>query len=332
MKMKKFFYLAMLAIAPLAFTACGSDDNEGGGNGGGGTTPQQETKMKAPQFKDDAMKIEVTKAEAPVLKSVTDEEFAMTTLELTESGNYVIEITPTDEETTDGKSDFLFGTYDKLDATDKDATYKLENFGELTVISKKDGKVSAVLTVNENAITSSGAKKMRKAPSVFDFTGSIVVGQNASASVRFGNLCRTWSIQKSELTVKVDGKNVAYRGAGFDLHKIIKTLNSNGIEVEETAEYLKNPNKYVTGLMLTAAGSYIITYADGSCDYGTYNLNLSTNDFTYSWKDSSMGTSFENGKATLTWKDGAYVLTIDTNFSYKNKNYTSAASLWFVEK
>lgn len=328
MKMKKFFYLAMLAIAPLAFTACGSDNNEGGGNGGVGTTPQQETKMKAPQFQDDAMKITMTKVEAPIIKSALDEEFAMTTLELTESGNYVIEITPTDEETTDGKSDFLFGTYDKL----KDATYKLENFGELTVISKKDGKVSAVLTVNENAITSSGAKKMRKAPSVFDFTGSIVVGQNASASVRFGNLCRTWSIQKTELTVKVDGKNVAYRDAGFNLHEIIKTLNGKGIEVEETAEYLKNPNKYVTGLMLTAAGSYIITYADGSCDYGTYNLNLSTNDFTYSWKDSSMGTSFENGKATLTWKDGAYVLTIDTNFSYKNKNYTSSASLWFVEK
>lgn len=322
MKMKKFFYLAMLAIAPLAFTACGSD-----------TTPQQETKMKAPQFKDDAMKIEVTKAEAPVLKSVTDEEFAMTTLELTESGNYVIEITPTDEETTDGKSDFLFGTYDKLDATDKDATYKLENFGELTVISKKDGKVSAVLTVNENAITSSGAKKMRKAPSVFDFTGSIVVGQNASASVRFGNLCRTWSIQKTELTVKVDGKLVpAYHRPGFNLHEIIETLNRYDIEVKETSEYLKNPNKYVTGLMLTAAGSYIITYADGSCDYGTYNLNLSTNDFTYSWKDSSMGTSFENGKATLTWKDGAYVLSINTDFTYKNKSYTSEASLWFVEK
>lgn len=320
--MKKFFYLAMLAIAPLAFTACGSD-----------TTPQQETKMKAPQFKDDAMKIEVTKAEAPVLKSVTDEEFAMTTLELTESGNYVIEITPTDEETTDGKSDFLFGTYDKLDATDKDATYKLENFGELTVISKKDGKVSAVLTVNENAITSSGAKKMRKAPSVFDFTGSIVVGQNASASVRFGNLCRTWSIQKTELTVKVDGKLVpAYHRPGFNLHEIIETLNRYDIEVKETSEYLKNPNKYVTGLMLTAAGSYIITYADGSCDYGTYNLNLSTNDFTYSWKDSSMGTSFENGKATLTWKDGAYVLSINTDFTYKNKSYTSEASLWFVEK
>ena len=60
--MKKFFYLAMLAIAPLAFTACGSDDNESGGNGGGGTTPQQETKMKAPQFQDDAMKITMTKA------------------------------------------------------------------------------------------------------------------------------------------------------------------------------------------------------------------------------------------------------------------------------
>ena len=84
--------------------------------------------------------------------------------------------------------------------------------------------------------------------------------------------------------------------------------------------------------MLTAAGSYIITYADGSCDYGTYNLNLSTNDFTYSWKDSSMGTSFENGKAILTWKDGAYVLSINTGFTYKNKSYTSETSLWFVEK
>ena len=332
MKMKKFFYLAMLAIAPLAFTACGSDDNESGGNGGGGTTPQQETKMKAPQFQDDAMKITMTKVEAPIIKSALDEEFAMTTLELTESGNYVIEITPIKENSTDVKPEFITGTFEKAEATDKDETYKLENFGELTVINRNGNKITAQLSVNENAITSSGTKKMRKAPSVIDFIGSIVVGQNASASVRFGNLCRTWSIQKSELTVKVDGKNVAYRGAGFDLHKIIETLNGKGIEVEETAEYLKNPNKYVTGLMLTAAGSYIITYADGSCDYGTYNLNLSTNDFTYSWKDSSMGTSFENGKAILTWKDGAYVLSINTGFTYKNKSYTSETSLWFVEK
>ena len=291
--MKKIIsLLSLICVASLTFISCG-DDNNGGGS-------EVVANLPTPIYQDEAKKIKITSDDSRI-KSI----------EMTEAGDYIIEWKEAAPRNVrgvkyaDSNSTFTFGKF-----TIEGDLYKLAGFGLLDIFQNG-------LNIDLNITPEDGSE-------AYTLNGQEDNSGN-SPSLMTNNLCRTWKVETTQITVLYDGINVGYRNSGFDLYGIVTYLKGKGIKMNDNF----TEGKQVAKVYFTFAGTYCISYEDGSADYGTWSLN-DTN-FDYLWSAADMGNSLEEGKANISFEGNKLVLTIRAKFTYEGTTYDSTAKQWLVQ-
>ena len=141
----------------------------------------------------------------------------------------------------------------------------------------------------------------------------------------FTNLCRSWNIIKTRVSIVAEGVNAAAEwpnatsSAACDLNEIEKFAS----------DYYKITDKLPQGMNVTSVdisnrGTYNISFANKTEYVGEWTSALS-NGFNYSWKTDDMGFQLENGKAGFEFVvDGGVtycIMTLSAIIKDGNKNY-----------
>jgi len=262
--MKKYFYLiALMAIAPLAIS-CGGDD--GDDNGGGSST----VTLPAPAYKADATKINFS--DTPIVDARNIES-----LELTESGDYIVTYTPALASRGAAGKSYLTGSYTKGSGT---GTYVLSGF--TTVVIVKDVKTYVVHFKTDGD----------------DVEGTGTEAPTETESIATDNLCRTWTITKTELKLELkDAPAVGRVFSGtFNVNEVVEYANSNGASIEPPKESL-----IIKNLKFSKHKTYEINYESGRQDVGEWSwANVTTQTLKYNWDDpDAMGNEWESGRGSV---------------------------------
>lgn len=241
--------LALLAVGFMSYS-CSEDDDD---NDGGGTSSSSST-LETPAFESVSAKYEITNGGD------------IQSIELTESGNYVIvknDYIPDYDngifaKTRAGSSGVIYGKFIKI----SDTEFILEGFGSVVIEGDTDNAFSLQISENGKDPYVVGAEKI----------------EAESSDKMTKNLCRTWDIKKVHLKLYVEGKvrydvtkpASQYKELWKGLFDKIQQI-AGEYEDEEEDEYyedeeedysdiipLHNPEQ----IIFTKAGSYMITYED----------------------------------------------------------------------
>ena len=280
--MKKFFRLmAWLAIAPLALASCESDDGDGCASSSSDIT------LQTPPYKEQAAKFSIPSGVGCILNGKT---VTLTEVEFTESGNYLITYVdemyaPATRAAAESLEEYLTGKF----SIDSNGTYVLNGFAHI-------------------AVTVSGTKYSITISPV-DGSGSVDVDvvklDDVATSELTGYLCRTWTIENTRLRGTVgSGVNVARDFPGTcDINALIDYANDKGANIKDKVE----ANTVVDGITFTSAGTYLINYANGKKDVGTWKWTSQSTGMgmiSYSWNSDDMGTSLDSGRGTVEFTGG----------------------------
>jgi hypothetical protein len=273
MRLKKFFeakaFLMTVALALFAcgFTACSSDDDgDGDGGGSGPGTPT----LEAPAFESVSAKYEI------------EGDGSIKSIELTESGNYVIITDEYQSSYNDsyfahtragGTSGVIFGKFIKI----SDTEFILEGFGSIVIEGNTNSAFSLQISETGKEPYEVGAEKI----------------EAESSDIMTKALCRTWDIDKVSMTLYVFGRKMydrtlpasQYTELWEGLIAKIKEIESE-YEDEEDEEYYEEDDEYdemipkfnPEQIIFTKAGSYMTTYEDDQ-------LAIST----WTWTNSNQG-------------------------------------------
>lgn len=289
---KNLLLIALCFVASMTFVACGNDDD------GGSSTPAT-SKLPTPIYQDEATKIEITSIDTEI-KSI----------ELTETGTYIIEwrddVKPHVKgvKYSEANSGFTFGNF-----TIEGDLFKLIGFGILQIVENG-------VNVDLNITSEDGES--------YNLTGHETASGNQSSDLT-NNLCRSWKVEKTRLVVDYDGIKLAHERQDFDLYAFVTYLKGKGIKIKDDFAQ----GKKAVNVFFTFAGTYCITYEDGSVDYGTWSLSQST--FKYTWKGEEMGNSLEDGSATISFDNNKLLLTIKAKFTEDGTTYDTTVKQWLVQ-
>lgn len=224
MKKIRAFILALVAataaMAPLS--SCSSDDNDDNNNGGGNTELPKYAALAAQYIID-------------------DEQAAVRSIELTESGRYLVEMSPSysgaPKRAAGDDNGMYYGTY----TTGEDnMTFTLEGFGTLKL--NDDGTI----TITQD-----------KSGRTWKYRVTITKSKNLS-SVEL-RLCRTWTVKSIRWRIKEEGKAVCDITASTlpELYTKVKDLMDDEEKPhwDSTIDWAKEnqPQEYTftgTGLLL----------------------------------------------------------------------------------
>lgn len=280
--MKKFLVFA--ALAAMVITSCNQNKVDYGTNDG--PKPKIEKASKA----NYAKKIVVTGAPT--------EQLGITKFEATDGGRFCIEKNVVAK--ADNDVDYITGTYEFADGV-----YTLyvdgKKFGTVTI---KDGNIEFKLE-GEEPVTGKGEEEDK-------LPGSDVVD----------GLAQTWIIDKIDVSIVADGKNIGFNKPGCDLpaiaDEIIAQAKNLGVTVNIDKEQFKGMK--VTYLSLTSSGSLIIEFEDAKAIKAEVSgLDISTGKFHYDVQanngnqiiNASADCAFEPKSNTEAWLTVS--ITIDDN-------------------
>lgn len=125
----------------------------------------------------------------------------------------------------------------------------------------------------------------------------------------FTNLCRSWSIIKTRVSIVADAVNAA---AEWPNEKVSSPCDLNAIEAF-ASDYYKITDHLPQGMVITSVdisnrGTFNISFANKMEYVGDWGSTFS-NGFSYSWKTDDMGFQLEDGKAS-------FEFVTDSNVTY----------------
>ena len=293
--MKKFFYLmALLAVPALTFIACGDDDDD---NNNGNNTP---ITLVNPPYQDDAVKLDL---KIPTEVPLNGHNVRLKRLELTESGQYLLTYTEQEIVTSRTRGDdlieslqYLMGIFTK----NADGSFTLTGFGDIHIEMFGNG---ILLHIYPNG--QSGLDGIEVECTMLD---------PVPASELTSYLCRTWTIEKTQLRGVINGVSVGKEWSGkCNMNEVVEYAKGKGATITDNPK----PNTIINGVTFTYAGSYLIGYANGTYDVGTWrwtNQLTGYGSLNYAWDSPLMGSSMESGKATVSFVEGTKCkLTLEAN-------------------
>lgn len=294
--MKKTFFLMVITAITLATSSCSKDDDNN-------TTTPTENTLAAPQYKDDAVRLTLPENNL----SVGGKQASVSLIEMAESGTYLIVYQPKATRADDGTT-YMTGRYTK-----SDNAYNLTGFATVTV----NGKSGTTYNITVKTTDGNSTELSATAASEGVVSGTMT-----------DNICRTWKIENTRLSVKVEGISIGKDFPGTcDLNKLIDYAKERGIEINDKVEN----NSIVNGITFSRAGTFIISYQNGKNDVGRWRwVNQSAGTLSYGWDAPDMGNSLENGQATVSIADGKCKLTMGATINgYEvQADYTLAPSIY----
>lgn len=279
MKMKNSLLLMALAAMTLTLASCSKDDDNGNSN----DTPPAQT-IPAPQYKDDAVKLSLPDNSI----SVGGLRANVTTLELGEGGTYIVTYTPVATTRAADGTSYKTGKYTK-----SNDSYNLSGFATVTINGKSGSTYSIVVKTTDGVST--------------ELNATVAAGGVATGAMT-DNLCRTWTIENTRLTMEVEGITAGRDFPGTcDLNALIAYAKDRGMKINDDVE----ENSVVTGITFSRAGTFLISYRNGKNDVGRWNwASQASGTLSYSWDSPDMGNALENGAATVAFDGSKCKLTL----------------------
>lgn len=268
MKLKKLFWVMTVMALPLGFTACGSDDEED-------TTPYV---YQAPTHKNHAAKF-IVQGSSSVRSIVFGEggsaliHMAVSASGMTRSGS--------------AESEYLVGVYTK-DGNVYTITVDGTVWGTVEVIEAGNGACTLVITIRNRGTETLAAIK----------EAVTIVGTFAD------KLCRTWVPKKTRLTLtKPGGSTFAKQLGGCDFQEVKDYVEEQGCHIADDF----GSGYTVNSVFFTAWGTFAIAFKNGKNYVGDWkSVNEAAGRLSYTWKDETMGCSYENGQAGIDFMTGDY--------------------------
>lgn len=200
--------------------------------------------------------------------------------ELTESGMYVATLPGgTKAGPVSDIIDYFSGTYGV--AGDE---YHLANFGILKFANTSSGEVDLTY-------------------SVMGMTSTTTVKATLKKGAQNNDLFRSWTVDKTRVTFK-SGMTGGAEFSGCNFREIADFFIKNGYTVEDDIP----AGHKLSSVSITAAGSLLFVYSDGSVDLGT--CTVSGSNLNYRWNEEGMGFSFETGSASYAFENGKCILAL----------------------
>lgn len=212
----------------------------------GGNGPQ--AKIEKAKNADNAKKITIQKG--------TAKDKGIKEIEFTDGGLYIV----TREKTkADDNTEVIIGTY-----TLENLVYILQNFGSVSF----DGNGNVTIELQGGETVTATYQEEDKLPES-DFSNSIA---------------HTWRIDKVDISVVADGKNIGFVKDGCDLEQIGKEIinqaKSLGADVNVNLDQLKGYN--VKSLSFTSSNTFIVEFTGAPAFKANVSgINLNSYKFTY---------------------------------------------------
>ncbi len=299
-KTLNYLLMSLVAVAlSMGLVACSGDD-AGDVEGGG-------AQLETPTFETDAAKYEIQDASS-----------AYASIELTASGNYIIQKNGVDyaapakmlsekfapkpmtmfanQRTKSRASEYanvLYGKYTKL----ADGKYALEGFGVIEInYDAEDNAYSLEVTPDGGATETLTASKTH------------VIADGSLTN----NLCRTWNIAKFRTIVKVNGRT--YFDTTFktmeEFYRKAYEATGDGSFLEELEYMEQNPEEYLNPeqVVFTKSGTYMVWYSNGTLAVSFWRwYNENNGVLQYSWAD--VFEEDETGYCDIAFKSNQCVVT-----------------------
>lgn len=277
----------MISLVGLGFTACSKDD--------GGDDGKKETSLSTPAHENDAVKYNITSSNSDI-----------SSIEFTESGNYIIMMKRTSTYTSRAANEkkTVFGVKNNIGITrasnyidyygkytKNGDTYILENFGTVKVIKNGDIAVSLELTpTGRSSYTLTATAESRTI-------------NNSDMS---NKLCRTWRLDKIDTYYK-DKKTGKSEQTSVTLEQILQYDDDCGEEV-----------------IFTKAGTYMVKYHDGTLDIALWAwVNESTGKACYSWDGKITETNKAEDIINISFSGNQLIVVEewDDEYEYEKETY-----------
>lgn len=274
MKKSIFTLLVVALAAPMMFNSC---------KGGGGDDPTPTpSDLPVPPKAADAIKVVINPPATQPLKDYP------VSFEYTETGKAIVGFkSPTVLAGIPVKSEAGSEIYYITGSGSKSG-----NVYTITGPDSKTYKFEITQTVPQVQI-----KYMAPDGGSLDFMGKLQAV--VMTSQFFTNLCRSWKVLKTRVSIVAEGVNAAAEwpnatsSAACDLNEIEKFASQYYTITDKLPQGMS-----VTSVDISNRGTYNISFANGTEFVGEWSSALS-NGFNYSWKTGDMGFQLENGKATF---------------------------------
>lgn len=294
--MKKYLLsllpIFMVAICCQCLVSCGDGDDDE-------NVVNYATSLDTPKYESVSARFDVTSTDSDI-KSI----------ELTESGDYIItkstyysSYSISKAKRAKGTASFLakssissratfydnytvYGKYTKI----SDTEFLLDGWGKITITGSTDNALSITVTPNSgNTYTVPVAKHT----------------QNANSTLT-SQVCRTWTIT----SFKVEGKE--YSASEFS--KVINNIiRQKYAYIDDYIEYFDEFDLPTT-VIFTKAGTYMCIYGDGILDVGTWTWeNEQRGEMRYSWNYEDMYDEEDSGDINVNFRGNQLVMSETTH-------------------
>ena len=308
---KSIFTLLVVALAtPLLFNSC---------KGGGGDDPTPTpSDLPAPPKTADAIKVVINPPATQPVKAYP------VSFEYTETGKAIVGFkNPT----------MLAGIPVKGEVSD---VYYITGtgfkIGNVYTIKGPDGKTYKFEIIQSDSQVQ--IKYMDPDGGSLDFMGKLQAV--VTTSQFFTNLCRSWKVLKTRVSIVAEGVNAAAEwpnatsSAACDLNEIEKFASQYYTITDKLPQGMS-----VTSVDISNRGTYNISFANKTEYVGEWSSALS-NGFNYSWKTDDMGFQLEDGKATFEFVvDGGVpycIMVLSAVIKDGSKNYDTKVFCTMKEK
>ena len=309
--MKKYLFslltLFVSAIVCLSLVSCGDDDNDGGR----AITPAKN--LDSPKYANESARYDVTSSDADI-----------SSIELTESGDYIVvnknsySIYPKGNVTNKSIGAFLLkktklksratsykniitGKYSKI----SDTEYMLTGWGKITITGSTDNALSITVTPSSGSTYTVPVAKHTQNPS------STITNQ----------ICRTWNVS----SFKISGKE--YDTSEFS--KVMNNLIRETFNITGDYGYIFE-DEIPKQVIFTKSGTYMVTYIDEELGISTWTWeNESKGILRYAWNYEDMYDKDDSGYANVSFRGNQ--LEVSENIQLSEEAPTWQVTWYFNE-
>ena len=267
---KKFLYLAMVALAATTFVACGDDDDDNNNNQNNGVV-----QLATPPYKNEAKVV-----------NITDNEAGIKQLRIMGNGSYMIASIVEPIEARETRADLVDFTYDFGTYTYENGVFKFSN--GMTVAFQSTGNKTFDIT-----ITWKGGTTIKT-------TGTLDTSKSVTPGVMTDNLCsHAWKVETLYAACKFNGKKVYKEFAGpTNLFDVKKWFEDNVGTLKDQFD----AGTVIEGIYFDANGLFAINYMNRHDDVGVWRWSdMNAGKLVYSWNNAATAISLFTGDASVSF-------------------------------
>lgn len=268
---KKFIYLAMVALAATTFVACGDDDDD---NPSDGPKPNTEVKLVTPPFKNEAKVVNINQDNANGIKQVR----------IMGNGSFMLACLREVEEARETRADLTDYIYEFGTFTYENGVFVFSNGMKIAFKTTDNKNYDITITWKEGTTVKT--------------TGTIDTSKAVASGVNTDNLCsRAWKVDNLYAIGLLGNAKPfkTFKGA-TNLYEVKNWFEDNFGPLKDQFE----AGTIIEGIYFDAQGLFAINYQNRKADVGVWRwTDINAGKLAYSWNDPASAISLFTGDATV---------------------------------